>query len=455
MAIIDEILNKKINEYSFLQLSSYVVMNIFLTARNNCSKDKYNFINPLELEKQIDLLFLEQLKRKYNNVLGLTEDYLKNNTFNDYIRLLERLEIKITIDEATELVNKNDKLKEILSNHNRKNTSFIEETFLNAYDLINGVDKNVDINLDYIDDKNVTLDALKIYMKEISNIELLTHEQEIELGKKIKEGSRDAVNELINHNLKLVVSIAKHYRGRGLSLLELIQQGNIGLIKSAEKYDYEKGFRFSTYATWWIKEEIQAGLADLSTLYKINTHVQCDIDRIVKYESTYEVKNGRKPTDLEISIGLRIPKNKIRELNVVRKGMVSLSTPIVDEKDSSTIEDFISENESTIDKAIDNIYVSEFLETIKKEVNLTKRETEVLMVKYGFLDNVYKTAEETGKILGITRQRVLQVEEKAIEKIKENYKVKAYDPKITSEEEKSIRERIDKEKLVMSLRSRP
>lgn len=262
-------------------------------------------------------------------------------------------------------------------------------------------------------------DAVKIYLQQIGRIPLLTAEEELEIAKQIKENnSKKAKEELVNANLRLVVSIAKKYIGRGLSFLDLIQEGNMGLIKAAEKFDYVKGYKFSTYATWWIQQAITRGIADKSRTIRLPVHMIETIGKIRK--ATYDLTNelNRKPTKEEIAERLDIPLSKLRAVMKSAQSTISLETPLNKKEETTRIGDFLIDNSST---SPDTKVIQENLFTEIRKIlsQLSPKERDVLIMRFGLDDDGNKkTLEEIGSRYGVSRERIRQIENRAISKLK-------------------------------------
>lgn len=263
-------------------------------------------------------------------------------------------------------------------------------------------------------------DSIKVYLKEIGRIPLLNAEQEIELARRIAKGGKDgdkAKRQLVQANLRLVVSIAKKYLNRGLPFLDLIQEGNLGLIRAAEKFDHEKGYKFSTYATWWIRQGITRSLADKSRTIRVPVHMVETINRYKKVSRQLSQELTRKPTDEELALALDVTMKKLKEIMNANKMPVSLETPLGQEEDSK-LADFIAgaENDKP-DVTSTEKMLREHIEELL--VDLLPREAEVLKLRYGLVDGKTRTLEEVGKIFSITRERVRQIEVKAMRKLRE------------------------------------
>lgn len=260
-------------------------------------------------------------------------------------------------------------------------------------------------------------DPVKMYLKEIGRVELLTHDEEIELAKRILEGDEEAKKKLAAANLRLVVSIAKRYVGRGMLFLDLIQEGNMGLIKAVEKFDYTKGFKFSTYATWWIRQAITRAIADQARTIRIPVHMVETINKLARVQRQLVQELGREPTAEEIAVLMDgMTPEKVREIQKISLEPVSLETPI-GEEDDSHLGDFI-EDEGAMSP--DDYAANELLKDELNEVllELTDREEKVLRLRFGLDDGRTRTLEEVGKEFNVTRERIRQIEAKALRKLK-------------------------------------
>ena len=265
-------------------------------------------------------------------------------------------------------------------------------------------------------------DPVKVYLKEIGKVPLLTPEEEIDLAMRIAENDEAAKRRLSEANLRLVVSIAKRYVGRGMQFLDLIQEGNLGLIKAADKFDYTKGFKFSTYATWWIRQAITRAIADQARTIRIPVHMVETINKVKKANSQLLYENGRDPTPEEIAERLGMPADKVREILRVAQEPVSLETPIGEEEDSH-LGDFIPDDTSLspIDAATMDALKRDLAAVLK---TLTDREASVLRMRFGLDDGQPKTLEEVGTKFGVTRERIRQIEAKALRKLKHPSRIK-------------------------------
>lgn len=259
-------------------------------------------------------------------------------------------------------------------------------------------------------------DPVRMYLKEIGRVDLLTAEEELELAKRIEQGDEEARKKLAEANLRLVVSIAKRYVGRGMLFLDLIQEGNMGLIKAVEKFDYRKGFKFSTYATWWIRQAITRAIADQARTIRIPVHMVETINKLVRVQRQLLQDLGREPTPEEIAEEMNLTPEKVREILKIAQEPVSLETPI-GEEDDSHLGDFIEDHEaqSPADHAAYEL-LKEQLEDVLD--TLTDREENVLRLRFGLDDGRTRTLEEVGKVFGVTRERIRQIEAKALRKLR-------------------------------------
>ena len=273
--------------------------------------------------------------------------------------------------------------------------------------LVDPVELAAEFNLD---------DPVRMYLKEIGQVKLLSAEEEIELARRVAEGDKNAKNQLTEANLRLVVSIAKKYSGRGLHILDLIQEGNTGLIRAVDKFDYTKGNKFSTYATWWIRQAITRAIADQARTIRVPVHMVEVINKATRCNRKLVQELGREPTLEEIATELNLPIEKIIEANRTAADTLSLDTPVGDEEDT-TIGSFV-EDDNTMGpaEATSNTLLAEALSEILG--TLTERESDVLRMRFGMYDGRTHTLEEVGQIFGVTRERIRQIENKAIRKLR-------------------------------------
>ena len=283
----------------------------------------------------------------------------------------------------------------------------------------NLLEDDPEFNIEHIvnESKDMSVnDNVRMYLKEIGKISLLSLDEEQELSKRIASGDEDAKKILAESNLRLVVSIAKRYVGRGLLFLDLIQEGNIGLMKAVDKFDYDKGFKFSTYATWWIRQAITRALADQARTIRVPVHMVETINKLARVERQMALDLNREPTDSELAKKMNLPLDKIVEIRRISQDPVSLETPI-GEEDDSHLGDFLAD-ERTMgpEEYTDYTMLKEELKVVLE--TLTKREEEVLELRFGLYDGTCHTLEEVGKKFGVTRERIRQIEAKALRKLR-------------------------------------
>ncbi len=355
------------------------------------------------LEKYNELIALAKKKKnalEYNEVLetlrplNLPEDVVKKIVYN-----LEEQNIDILKTDAE------DDGSEVLMNYDDDDIPVeeMEEVKVDESDL-----KVADgINIE---------DPVRQYLKEIGNIKLLSAEEEASLAKRMAEGDEQAKKHLTEANLRLVVSIAKRYVGRGMSFLDLIQEGNIGLMKAVDKFDYTKGYKFSTYATWWIRQAITRGLADYSRTIRIPVHMVETINKTIRVSRKLLAEYGREPTSEEIAEVMGVPVEKVDDILKISKEPVSMDTPIGEEEDSH-LGDFI-EDKSTLQPeqhAADEMLKEELEIALQ---SLTEREQKVIRLRFGLEDGKARTLEEVGQEFSVTRERIRQIEAKALRKLR-------------------------------------
>ncbi len=285
-----------------------------------------------------------------------------------------------------------------------------EDDFKNAEE-----EEEIELDLSIPDDVGID-DPVRMYLKEIGRVPLLKADEEVELAKRMQEGDEEAKNQLAEANLRLVVSIAKRYVGRGMLFLDLIQEGNLGLLKAVEKFDYKKGFKFSTYATWWIRQAITRAIADQARTIRIPVHMVETINKLVRVSRQLLQELGTDPTPEQIGAVMDLAPERVREIQKVAQEPVSLETPIGEEEDSH-LGDFIEDEDAPApDEAASYILLKEQLEEVLE--TLTPREAKVLRLRFGLDDGRSRTLEEVGQEFGVTRERIRQIEAKALRKLR-------------------------------------
>ena len=357
---------------------------------NNIAISKDNFLTKLE--------GIVEIARK-------NKDVIESDRLNDYFK-------DLNIDS-----NQYEKICDYLENNGITimNINDMEDDLFD--DALPEVDDDAD--LDIGDDITLSImsdDPVKIYLKEIGNYPLLSMDEEVELAKKIAEGDQSATDRLTESNLRLVVSIAKKYVGRGLSFLDLIQEGNLGLIKAVDKFDYSKGYKFSTYATWWIRQAITRSIADQSRTIRIPVHMSEVINKAYRISRSLLQELGREPTEEEIAKEMGITVEKVREIKKISQDPVSLETPIGEEEDSH-LGDFIPDDDvpAPVEAAAYSMLKEQLMEVLD---TLSDREKKVLMLRFGLEDGRPRTLEEVGKEFNVTRERIRQIEAKALRKLR-------------------------------------
>ena len=329
---------------------------------------------------------------------------------------------KITYGElATELTDANpDQIDKVFDAFEEMGIDLSKEELDDEEPDVEDLKEVEELKLDEITDTdyegiNVD-DPVRMYLREIGRIPLLTYDQELDLAKRILEDDEEARQELAESNLRLVVSIAKKYLGRGMLFLDLIQEGNMGLIKAVEKFDYTKGFKFSTYATWWIRQAITRAIADQARTIRIPVHMVETINKLIRTSRHLLQQLGREPTPEEIAEEMEIPVEKVMEIQKIAQDPVSLETPI-GEEDDSHLGDFIPDDDSPAPQ--DSAAYTLLKEQLEEVMNtLTPREAKVLKLRFGLEDGKARTLEEVGKEFQVTRERIRQIEAKALRKLR-------------------------------------
>ena len=364
----------------------------------------------------MDEMQQEQFTKALTGLVELAKtkkNVLEYNEINDAFRGFELTE---------------DKMDQILEYLEKSNIDVVNSGIEDSGkedDLLLGDDDDIILSeedeVEIIDDVDVlegvsTEDPVRMYLKEIGNVPLLSTEEEIELAKKVEEGDEAAKKKLTEANLRLVVSIAKKYVGRGMPFLDLIQEGNMGLMKAVDKFDYSKGYKFSTYATWWIRQAITRGIADTGRTIRVPVHMVETINKTLRMTRTLLQELGREPTPEEVADRLNVPVSRVREVLKISRDPVSLDTPI-GEEDDSHLGDFI-EDDSALSPA-DSAAFSMLREELNTALeSLTDRERQVVELRFGLRDGRARTLEEVGREFNVTRERIRQIEAKALRKLR-------------------------------------
>ena len=373
-------------------------------------------------EKVLETDMAEEVKAKENMVEE--NNQIKDEKGNDKVKIIiekAKKQGKITYGEiASELENTNpEEIEKVFDAFEDLNVNLKDDLEDEEPD-IEDLEEVEDIKVEEIDITNFdgisTDDPVRMYLREIGKIPLLTYDEELEVAKKVIEGDEEAKKRLAESNLRLVVSIAKKYVGRGMLFLDLIQEGNMGLIKAVDKFDYAKGFKFSTYATWWIRQAITRAIADQARTIRIPVHMVETINKLIRISRHLLQILGREPTPEEIAEEMEIPVEKVMEIQKIAQDPVSLETPI-GEEDDSHLGDFIPDDESPApqDSAAYTL-LKEQLEEVME--TLTAREAKVLKLRFGLEDGKARTLEEVGREFQVTRERIRQIEAKALRKLR-------------------------------------
>ena len=365
------------------------------TTKKVSKKDAKNFMahRLIEAAKQVNKITMKDVNIVIDE-LGLNGDQ-QDELFDN----LEKLNIEVSLEDT-------DFYEDIVT---------VEE--VDAEELMKIEDEEEEIlDTDFLVDGLPLDDPVRMYLKEIGKVDLLSMDEEIKLAEKILEGDEKAKKRLSEANLRLVVSIAKRYVGRGMLFLDLIQEGNLGLIKAVEKFDYTKGFKFSTYATWWIRQAITRAIADQARTIRIPVHMVETINKVIRVSRQLLQELGHDPSPEEIAEEMNMPVNKVREILKIAQEPVSLETPIGEEEDSH-LGDFIPDDDAPAPaEAASLILLKEQLSEVLS--TLTEREEKVLRLRFGIEDGRTRTLEEVGKEFNVTRERIRQIEAKALRKLR-------------------------------------
>ena len=367
------------------------------------AKEEYKMDENTQLKYEEKVKSLLELAKKKKNVLE----------YNEIVDLLGELNLE------SEQIEKTVEALEISGIDVLRITSDeIEDQIIEEEEIVLTEEDEVDVeNIDLSVPDGVSIeDPVRMYLKEIGKVPLLSAEEEIELAQKMELGDEEAKKKLAEANLRLVVSIAKRYVGRGMLFLDLIQEGNLGLIKAVEKFDYRKGYKFSTYATWWIRQAITRAIADQARTIRIPVHMVETINKLIRVSRQLLQELGREPSPEEIAEEMNMPVERVREILKISQEPVSLETPIGEEEDSH-LGDFIQDDNVPVpaDAAAFTLLKEQLVEVLS---TLTDREQKVLRLRFGLDDGRARTLEEVGKEFNVTRERIRQIEAKALRKLR-------------------------------------
>ena len=342
--------------------------------------------------------------------------------------VLENYEIDAVFKDVTLDENQTDRLYQVLEENkidvlqmDDGDDQFSDDDLLEPIDEDDFVpeledEENIDLSAVELLEGVGTEDPVRMYLKEIGTVPLLTAEEELSLAKRKAEGDPVAKQRLIEANLRLVVSIAKRYTGRGMSFLDLVQEGNLGLIKGVEKFDYEKGYKLSTYATWWIRQSVTRALADHARTIRVPVHMVETINRMSKMQRKLTLELGAEPTTAQLAEALDMTEDKVLEIMQIAREPASLETPICEEDDSN-LGDFVADNNTvTPEEFVERDMLREHIDILLDD--LKDREKQVIILRFGLNDGHPRTLEEVGKVFDVTRERIRQIEAKALRKLK-------------------------------------
>ena len=356
----------------------------------------------------------ESMQTKFEEKLKELKDFAKKKK-----NVMEPGEIADFFSEIELTEDDYDKIYEFMEKNGIDLLKIVEEEEVIPEEEIDlSQEEEIDVeNIDLSVPDGISIeDPVRMYLKEIGKVPLLTAEEEVELAKRMEEGDEEAKKRLAEANLRLVVSIAKRYVGRGMLFLDLIQEGNLGLIKAVEKFDYTKGYKFSTYATWWIRQAITRAIADQARTIRIPVHMVETINKLIRVSRQLLQELGREPTPEEIAEEMNLPVERVREILKISQEPVSLETPIGEEEDSH-LGDFIQDDNVPVpaDAAAFTLLKEQLVEVLG---TLTDREQKVLRLRFGLDDGRARTLEEVGKEFNVTRERIRQIEAKALRKLR-------------------------------------
>ena len=409
------------------KIDGYIIINDIVEAAKECKVNKDEI---KKFQKEIDGLGIElidraveipkEMKTKKESKVQLKEIKTFEDRKNELIKKGKEKEW-VTFEEIAESLKglevDSDSLDELYNDLVNNNIRIISEEEDDSGFKPDKVEEEPII----LDDAEITKDVnindpVRMYLKEIGRISLLTPEEEMELSIKVANGEEEAKNRLAESNLRLVVSIAKRYVGRGLLFLDLIQEGNIGLMKAVDKFDYNKGYKFSTYATWWIRQAITRALADQARTIRVPVHMVETINKMARIQRQLTLELNREPSEEEIAAKMGVSVEKVNEVIKISQDPVSLETPI-GEEDDSHLGDFVKDiNTMTPEEYATNEILKEEIKSVLE--TLQEREQEVLELRFGLVDGTSHTLEEVGKKFNVTRERIRQIEAKALRKLR-------------------------------------
>ncbi len=372
-----------------------------------------------------------------DNKTYMEEEKRMNDMDENMVNFSERLKELLSLAKRKKNILEFQEINDYFSNMTlspdmiEKIYSYLESNGVDILRITNDIDDDdivPDMELDDVEEEDLenidlsvpegisTEDPVRMYLKEIGKVPLLSANEEIELAQRMEHGDEDAKKRLAEANLRLVVSIAKRYVGRGMLFLDLIQEGNLGLIKAVEKFDYRKGYKFSTYATWWIRQAITRAIADQARTIRIPVHMVETINKLIRVQRQLLQELGREPTPEEISAVMNLPVDRVREIQKISQEPVSLETPIGEEEDSH-LGDFIQDDNVPVpaEAAAFTLLKEQLVDVLG---TLTEREQKVLRLRFGLDDGRARTLEEVGKEFNVTRERIRQIEAKALRKLR-------------------------------------
>ena len=370
-----------------------------------------NLANFIKKAKEDKIVSYEEI----NSVLS--DDFSVEKTEKLIKKLIDvGVQIVDTLKDKQDLIESAELLEEMENGEIDVSEMDIDDEFVESEIDESEVDKLLQTDLLKMAESMDVDEPIKMYLREIGQIPLLSYDEEIEYAQRVLKGDEEAKQKLIESNLRLVVSIAKKHTNRGLKMLDLIQEGNMGLMKAVEKFEYEKGFKFSTYATWWIRQAITRAIADQGRTIRIPVHMIETINKIKKESRIILQETGKEPTAEELAKKLEIPVDKVKNILEMNQDPISLETPVGSEEDSE-LGDFVEDQKTTSPyEATNRAILREELDAVLK--TLSPREEKVLRYRYGLDDSSPKTLEEVGKIFNVTRERIRQIEVKALRKLR-------------------------------------